>query len=158
VKEPSAPSVTYAGFWRRAMASLIDSTILVVLFSLLLGPAYLKAEFFSPQWIASTTITIAITVVLWIRYQGTPGKLLLGCQVVDAISLQPLQTRQAFLRYIGYYVSMLPLLLGFIWVGIDKRKQGFHDKIAKTFVLHNARLDTDDESQKSLQKLLSELR
>jgi len=39
------------------------------------------------------------------------------------------------LRYLGYYLSMLPLFLGFIWVGIDRRKQGFHDKIAGTVVI-----------------------
>ena len=39
------------------------------------------------------------------------------------------------LRYIGYYISLLPLMLGFFWVGWDKRKQGFHDKIAGTVVV-----------------------
>ncbi|NNC54671.1 MAG: RDD family protein, partial [Pseudomonadales bacterium] len=28
-----------------------------------------------------------------------------------------------------------PLLLGLIWVGIDKRKQGWHDKLAGTLVI-----------------------
>jgi uncharacterized RDD family membrane protein YckC len=27
------------------------------------------------------------------------------------------------------------LLLGFIWVGFDQRKQGWHDKLAKTVVI-----------------------
>ncbi|MBX3651771.1 MAG: RDD family protein [Burkholderiales bacterium] len=36
-----------------------------------------------------------------------------------------------------YIASALPLFLGFIWVGIDKRKQGWHDKLAGTVVIRN---------------------
>jgi uncharacterized RDD family membrane protein YckC len=32
---------------------------------------------------------------------------------------------------------MLPLFIGFIWIGIDRRKQGFHDKIAGTLVVYD---------------------
>ncbi len=46
-------------------------------------------------------------------------------------------TAQFIIRYLGYYVSIIPLFLGIIWVGIDKRKQGFHDKLAGTVVLRN---------------------
>ena len=41
----------------------------------------------------------------------------------------------AFLRYLGYVISAIPLFLGFIWIAFDKQKQGFHDKIAGTFVV-----------------------
>ena len=40
----------------------------------------------------------------------------------------------------------------------DPRKQGFHDKLAKTVVLFNAGIELDDESDKSLDQLLGELR
>jgi uncharacterized RDD family membrane protein YckC len=46
-------------------------------------------------------------------------------------------TGQLIGRYLGYYVSILPLMLGIIWVGIDKRKQGFHDKLAGTLVVRS---------------------
>ena len=42
---------------------------------------------------------------------------------------------QAILRYIGYIVSALALSIGFIWIAIDKRRQGWHDKIARTYVI-----------------------
>ncbi|MEO8407836.1 MAG: RDD family protein, partial [Oxalobacteraceae bacterium] len=35
----------------------------------------------------------------------------------------------------GYFVSALPFCLGLIWVGLDKRKQGWHDKLAGTVVV-----------------------
>ena len=40
-----------------------------------------------------------------------------------------------FVRYFAYIVSFMPLYLGFIWIYFDKRKQGFHDKIAGTVVI-----------------------
>jgi uncharacterized RDD family membrane protein YckC len=36
---------------------------------------------------------------------------------------------------LAYYVSTLPFLIGFIWVGIDQRKRGFHDMLAGTVVV-----------------------
>jgi uncharacterized RDD family membrane protein YckC len=57
--------------------------------------------------------------------------------IVDARTGGKPTTGQLIGRYLGYYVSMLPLFLGIIWVGIDKRKQGFHDKLAGTVVVRN---------------------
>ena len=58
-----------------------------------------------------------------------------AARVVDAKTLGPISTRQAIVRYIGYFVSTFSLFLGFIWVGIDRRKQGWHDKMAGTVVI-----------------------
>ena len=49
----------------------------------------------------------------------------------------------AFLRWIGYMLSSLPLNLGFLWVAFDARKQGFHDKLAGTVVI----LEYDQEAR-----------
>jgi len=130
----------------------------MILFLIVFGPAQADAGFWSMQSMAETVLGLVVTVVFWVKLFGTPGKLLMGCQVVDAASGEPVSVRQGVLRYLGYYVSVLPLGLGFFWIAWDRRKQGFHDKIANTVVLHNAQLRVDDESQKSLQQLISELR
>jgi len=148
----------YAGFWRRAAATMLDSIIFTVLAGLLLGPVYLNAEFWSLEGLLINALWLGLTAWLWLKFLGTPGKLLLDCQVVDAQSFKPMSARQAVLRYFAYIVSLLPLGLGFLWVAWDKRKQSFHDKIAKTVVLHDAGLETDDESQKTLLKLMAEVR
>ena len=44
-------------------------------------------------------------------------------------------TAQLLLRYLGYYVSMIPCFIGIFWIGFDRRKQGWHDKIARTVVV-----------------------
>ncbi|RLA44019.1 MAG: RDD family protein, partial [Gammaproteobacteria bacterium] len=80
---------------------------------------------------------IFITVWFWTKYLGTPGKMALRLKVVDSKTGQAISTPKAIGRYLAYYISALPLLLGFIWVGIDKKKQGFHDKLAGTVVVRD---------------------
>ncbi len=154
----------YGGFLLRLGAALIDSLLFSMLSLCLLylvyGPAYFQS-LSNPDGMAASggslgfmidwMLPLAITVFCWLRFLGTPGKLLLGCQVVDARSGRSLGLGQALLRYLGYFVSALPLGLGFLWIIWDKRKQGFHDKIAGTVVV------LEDESQRSLADLEREL-
>jgi uncharacterized RDD family membrane protein YckC len=65
--------------------------------------------------------------------------MMLSLQVVDASSGEPLRVGQSILRYLGYFVSTIPLCLGLVWVAFDPRKQGWHDKIAGTVVVRSAR-------------------
>jgi uncharacterized RDD family membrane protein YckC len=158
----SLTSVQYAGFWRRFGAVLIDGLIFSVLLSLFLGPItgsiFSEVELFSFEDITRAATSFLVTVFLWVKFLGTPGKLLLECQVVDADTFEPMSIRQASLRYLAYLVSFLPFCLGFLWIARDKRKQGFHDKIANTVVLYKAGIEADDESSKSLEQLIGELR
>ena len=132
----------YAGFWIRVGAALIDSIavfIAVILpLSWIFGMDYIAGEQTSPGLLRSAiqfVLPIAITVWFWKKYLGTPGKMILKLRVVDAETGRALSTPQAIGRYLSYYVSMLPFMLGFIWIGIDKKKQGFHDKLAGTVVV-----------------------
>lgn len=58
-----------------------------------------------------------------------------AAQVVDAQTGATVTVGQAMLRYLGYFIAMLPLGLGIFWIGFDRRKQGWHDKIAGTVVV-----------------------
>lgn len=73
--------------------------------------------------------------MFWRLWQATPGKALLSLRVVDADTGKTLSVGQAAARYVCYILSMLPAGLGFIWVAFDRRKQGWHDKIAQTVVV-----------------------
>jgi uncharacterized RDD family membrane protein YckC len=42
---------------------------------------------------------------------------------------------RGLLRYVGFIIAALPLLIGLIWAAFDARKQGWHDKIASTVVI-----------------------
>ena len=41
----------------------------------------------------------------------------------------------ALIRYVGLIISCVALFIGVIWVAFDANKQGWHDKIAKTYVV-----------------------
>jgi uncharacterized RDD family membrane protein YckC len=138
----------YVGFWARVLASLVDSIlVLVILVPLLLaiyGREYLDPErttiFAGPADVFLNLVAPAIAIVLfWIHRKATPGKMLIRAEVIDADTGAPLTVRQSIGRYLGYYVSTLPLLLGLIWVAFDPRKQGWHDKLAGTVVVRAKR-------------------
>jgi uncharacterized RDD family membrane protein YckC len=134
----------YAGFWVRVGASLIDTILMMIItlpmLTLIYGKNYwISDAFFFGFWdLMLNYIFPAIAVILfWIYKSATPGKMALRLKVVDAGTGQTVPTGRLVLRYLGYYVSIIPLFLGLIWVGIDKRKQGWHDKIARTVVVRN---------------------
>lgn len=136
----------YVGFWARVLASVIDSILLIVLILPLLY-AFYGSEVFSPQDIQQSFIMgtadffisyilPAVIVLLFWRYKSaTPGKMAIGAKIVDARTGEPASTGQLVGRYVAYYVSLIPLGLGYLWVAFDKRKQGFHDKLAGTVVV-----------------------
>ena len=137
-------SPDYAGFWQRALALLIDWLIVVVISMPIIVVAF-GAEYFSLDpmrraWDLVTVLIVGILIVGFWRYCGaTPGKLAVGLRIVDAETGKPPSTGRLVVRLLCYLLSALPLYLGFLWAAIDRRKQGWHDKIAGTVVI----LDTD---------------
>lgn len=65
----------------------------------------------------------------------TPGKRLLGLQVVR-LNGQPITLWVAFERFGGYAAGVATGLLGFFQVFWDPNRQGIHDRIAGTAVIH----------------------
>jgi uncharacterized RDD family membrane protein YckC len=131
----------FAGFWIRVAAALIDTVLLSIVIGIPLTLIY-GSEYWTSEelvmgfWDAVFYIVpVVITVWFWVKYLGTPGKMLLRLRVIDSNTGQAISTAKGVGRYLGYYVSAIPLLLGFVWVAFDKRKQGFHDKLAGTLVI-----------------------
>ncbi len=144
---PEAPELEYAGFWTRVWASLIDTVlILAIIVPMLLavyGTAYFEPSgsvFRGPLDFALNWVFPAVAIILfWIYRSATPGKMVFGARIVDAGSGGQPSRGQLVGRYLAYLVSTLPLCLGLLWVGIDRRKQGFHDKLAGTVVVRERR-------------------
>jgi len=129
----------YVGFWARVGASLVDSVLMAIIL-IPVGRIFLGGgamfEWDNPANIMVNGVLPGIAVVLfWVYRQATPGKMLIGAKIVDAKTGGKPSTGQLVGRYFAYYVSTIPLLLGLIWVGIDARKQGWHDKLAGTLVV-----------------------
>jgi len=136
----------YAGFWIRVWASVIDTIILGVLIYPVLTAIYGKEYWDSTDFIHGPAdfliswVLPAIAVVwFWMARQATPGKMAIGARIVDANTGNNPSTTQLIVRYLGYFVSLIPLGLGIFWVGFDARKQGWHDKLARTVVVRKKR-------------------
>ena len=132
----------YAGFWIRTAASLIDTVLLLIIIipvmSAIYGDAYWNPEiYYHGTWDALFNYILpAVAIILfWFYKSATPGKMMTHLVIVDAKTGEKPSVGKLIIRYIAYYISAIPLMLGFIWVGIDKRKQGWHDKIAGTVVV-----------------------
>ena len=136
----SHSALEYAGFWQRALAFLIDWLIVVVISMPIIVLAF-GAEYFSldpvrRSWDLVIALIVGIIVVLfWRNWGATPGKLAVGVKVVDAANGSRPSTGRLVLRLACYLLSALPLYLGFVWIAFDRRKQGWHDKIAGTVVI-----------------------
>jgi len=146
----------FAGFWRRLVAYIVDNIIINIVFFILAG-IILTAFIFgslsgnSRNWMAdlanparitsiflpAMVFYIAISIAYFTYFHGikgrTPGKMLLGLKVLSTDGT-PIGFGIAFLRSVGYLVSSI-LYIGFIWTAFDRRKQGWHDKIAGTVVV-----------------------
>lgn len=134
----------YAGFWIRVGAALIDTILVMAIIAPILTMIYgqeywLGDQFYFGIWdFLFNYIFPAVAVVLfWIYKSATPGKMALRLTMVDSRTGHQPSTGQLIGRYLAYYVSAIPLLLGIIWVGFDKKKQGWHDKLAGTVVIRN---------------------
>lgn len=150
--EKNQNEIHYLGFNLRFIAFLIDSTaasILMVPFvSHLIGEVVLPTTELSnqSQLLAllgpmATRLSVdlvfmgSVFILFWIYKNSTPGKMLFKSVIVDANTLSAPSTSQNIIRYLGYFLSFLPLGLGFLWIAVDKRKQGWHDKLAGTVVI-----------------------
>lgn len=144
--EQTEQHYAYAGFWVRVVATLIDVLIIsIVLFPLVYGlmlMGVVSDDWASPYngndflWDTLSSLAQGIfTVFCWLKFAGTPGKRLLKLKVLDEKTGNPLTLGQAVLRYIAYLPAIFVLFLGLIWVAFDGKKQGWHDKIAKTVVV-----------------------
>lgn len=134
--------VEYVGFWARVWASLIDTLLMgIILWPILFavyGSAYLTSTALvqGPVDFLLSYVAPAIAVIaFWIARQATPGKMAVSARIVDAETGGKPSNGQMIGRYFAYFLSMLPLMLGFLWVAFDRRKQGWHDKLAGTVVV-----------------------
>ena len=73
--------------------------------------------------------------VCWKHFRATPGKMLVRLVVVDEKTGKPLGYIQSFWRFMGYMIGSAALCLGILWSGFDKRRQGWHDKLATSIVI-----------------------
>ncbi|HWL91118.1 MAG TPA: RDD family protein [Actinomycetota bacterium] len=136
-------TTTYAGFWRRVAAVIIDGLLLSVVtvpFTLAMGDGDTYAEAARSSGASSIS-----AVVGWLYYalmessakQATVGKMALGIIVTD-IEGRRIGFGKATGRHFAKILSALILGIGFLMVAFTQRKQGLHDILAGTLVVKGA--------------------
>jgi len=129
----SSKNFVYAGFWQRLLALLVDGIVLNTAGFILASVFEINDEY---------SVTGTSGLFTWIYYalmessatQATLGKMAVGLKVCDENG-----NRISFLnatgRYFAKILSAIILFIGFIMVAFDERKQGLHDKLARTLVI-----------------------
>nr|WP_321350674.1 RDD family protein [uncultured Methanoregula sp.] len=163
-EEEETPEVgMYAGLGRRFVAFIIDIILITIIGSVVIAFLSLangvKYVYFMATGVPYSTLTEAGTldaalgpaiaafgmfliIVPWVyfagfessRSQATPGKVLMHLIVTDLSGNKPTFARTT-LRFFGKYISALIIFIGFLMIGLTKKRQGLHDKIAGSLVL-----------------------
>ena len=122
---------------RRAIALLLDALWIVPLILGLRLVSWAVGEW-PPSGLADLMVEVIVgllVLLFWAEGGATPGKRAMGVVIVDAATGGRPPLHRLVLRYVGYLLSALPLLLGFFWALWDPRRQGWHDKLGGTVVV-----------------------
>jgi uncharacterized RDD family membrane protein YckC len=154
----SENAMTYAGFWKRLVAYIIDSALLGTVgfivslpFLGLVGIGAMSAHD-EPEAAAGVIMAAvgaylivlgAMAVVGWLYFalmessgaQGTLGKMALGIKVTD-LQGNRISFGRASGRYFGKILSSLILNIGYVIAGFTQQKQALHDIIAGCLVVN----------------------
>lgn len=139
-------SFNLAGIGSRAMAFIIDLLIIFGTVILTLGVGlFFAGASFSIGWEEGIDVLISVYIILlflgstyFVFLEGitgrTLGKMILGIRIIRDDG-EPMRLWEAFVRWLGYYVSAFFIFIGFIWAIFDSRSQAWHDKFAGTYVV-----------------------
>lgn len=124
-----------AGFWIRFLAIFIDGIIVGIV-----GSAV--AAIFNLSLNGRSGFNLVIGLVYYVYFWSnsslwpgqTIGSKLLNIRVIKTDG-SDLDLGGAVIRYVGFVISAAALLIGLIWAAFDPNKQGWHDKIAGTYVV-----------------------
>jgi len=138
----------YAGFVSRLFAFVLDVIILVVAITLITWLiTFVEVLFDIEAFFGGNVISVIVTALLtfgvyigyplffWTLTGQTLGMMLMGLRVVTTDG-HYVSLGRSIRRLIGYAIAAIPFFLGFFWILVDDRRQGWHDKIAGTCVVY----------------------
>lgn len=135
-----------AGFWIRFVAILVDGLCLwVVGFVVRFVAVRFFAGILGRRWGGEIVVMAVLIFILMLpgalyyilfhwKWGQTLGKMALRLRVVTVDGF-PISLGTSVLRYFGYLLSALILLIGYIMVGFRQDKRALHDLLAKTRVV-----------------------
>jgi uncharacterized RDD family membrane protein YckC len=132
----------YAGFWMRFWAYLLDLVVIGSINRILIYPAFRaldislsESDMFSATSIATAVVFYLYFVLMTKFFSQTLGKMVFGIKVVT-LEERPLTWMTVLFReFIGRYISKL-FFIGYLIVAFLPKKQGIHDLLSDTTVIH----------------------
>ena len=127
----------YAGFWKRAVAYIIDYFIVMFLVGICItvvaGGSHGKPSPLTPllAWIA---VGFYYVIFESSSMQATPGKRAMDLKVTD-LQGERIGFGRALGRMLGHILSFMTLSVGFAMAVFTERRQTLHDKMAGTLVV-----------------------
>lgn len=110
------------------------------------------------EFLLSSTLQIGLLIlasaICWKIWSATPGKLLFRMKIVDADTEKPMTNRQIIIRALGYIPACAVFFIGILWISFNKRKQGWHDKMAGTVVIITSKNKFADISKEPAQPVV----
>lgn len=132
-------TISYAGFWKRFFALIVDVIIIII------PSAFISVPFLSsaPQGDAGSLANVIVFMVGWMYYsnmesskkQATLGKMLLGIKVTD-VDGERIDFGKASGRHFGKIISGAIIWIGYIMAAFTEKKQALHDKMAGCLVIN----------------------
>ena len=129
----------YASRWLRFFAWIIDGVVIAIVMFILWLAGLVGADsvedFGASDGLVNAIVTLVYYVAMTAAFGATLGKMALGMRVADADGSRPGVGAVVMREVVGKILSALVILIGFFWILVDDRRQGWHDKIGKTFVV-----------------------
>lgn len=96
---------------------------------------------FLQMWLLNSFVQSVIAgiclVLMWHYCRITPGKWIVGLKFADSKTNEEPTLKQYIIRFLGFYVSMPFFMIGFVTLGLNKRRQAWHDMLAGTVVIYS---------------------
>jgi uncharacterized RDD family membrane protein YckC len=94
------------------------------------------APYFTTQSALLILVVLGVFYIFFLSlWQATPGKMICGLRVIRADGGR-VTALLVLGRLLSYFISALPLGLGFFMIGWDDQKMGLHDRICDTRVVY----------------------
>jgi uncharacterized RDD family membrane protein YckC len=139
------PAHTLGEFWPRLGSAIVDGIIVGVVSSVIaailgIGSWGTGGFGFAFRFVGNNPVQLVLAAAYYTYFHASPagqtlGNKLLGLRVVDANTGGSLPWVRALVRWAMSLVSGAVILIGYLWMLWDPRKQTWHDIVAQSLVV-----------------------
>jgi uncharacterized RDD family membrane protein YckC len=143
VKRFEQENITLASIPARAMAFVIDEILVSMLFIAIYWDQFANSADIEQTIVLMNTVVVYVMLIkvlyhgffVWM-YGATPGKMVAKIRVIYIYDLDNPSPVQSLLRALVRVLSETLFYLGFLWALLNPKREGWHDKAARTLVVN----------------------